>query len=153
MDCHRMYNKSIEQRRRTPCQTVEILKISTRTLRRWSAAFKIALSETASRKGRKRFFDGHDIKTLQIAQEMLNERMTLIEIAPRLTVRTSEETTALMLPTEVSMAIGQALERTRNLVEDTKELEIKQDDQAERLEKLERWANQSWLKKLFTKPE
>jgi DNA-binding transcriptional MerR regulator len=107
-------------------------------LRRWSAAFRDALSETASRKGRKRFFDGHDIKTLQIAQEMLNERMTLIEIAPRLTVRTSEETTALMLPTEVSMAIGQALERTRNLVEDTKELEIKQDDQAERLEKLER---------------
>ncbi len=84
---------------------------------------------------------------------MLDEGLTLADIGPRLTVRDDQTTQALMIPSEVAMAIGRALERTRGLIDDTKELELKQDDQADRLQRLEKWARQPWWKKLFTKPD
>jgi len=131
----------------TPSQTAELLDIHVRTLRRYCAVLAVALSPTASRKGRKRFFDGGDIEVLQRAQKLMADGRTLAEIANVVAVRPAdEETTALTLSPEANQAVGAIMERTRALTDDV-------ENQDDRLKKLEEWAKQSWWKKLFSSPD
>lgn len=143
----------MEEERLSPKQAAHLLSISTRTLRRWAKAFKSSLSETAKRESRKRYFDGMDIETLKRAKELLDEGFTIAETATRLTVRTDEKTHALMVPGEMAMIVGQIQERSQRLVEEIEKQGEIQDEQAKRLERLERWARQPWWKKIISKPE
>ena len=70
--------------RLTPSQVASLLGVTTRTLRRWSKAFDRSLSETASRKGQKRFYQGSDVEVLRMAQEQLREGKTIAEVAENL---------------------------------------------------------------------
>lgn len=130
----------------TPSQTAELLDIHVRTLRRYSTVLRIALSPTASRKGRKRFYDGGDLEVLQRCRRLMADGMTLKEIANVVAVRPAdEETTALTLSTEANLALGQVIERARAISDEL----IDQDD---RLRRLESWAQLPFWKKLFSKP-
>lgn len=132
----------------SPAQAAEILGLQTRTLRRWSNIFAVALSPSASVKGKKRFFSGQDISTLRRAMAMRERGMSLADIAAVLPIVPADENeaTSLTLSTEQSMILGTVVERARALSDEM-------DSQDDRIAKLEEWAKQSWYRKLFTKPE
>jgi very-short-patch-repair endonuclease len=58
-------------------KVAELLFVSERTVSRWAIAFGGSLSETASRKGRKRFFTPADIAQLQKAQSLLDGGLSI----------------------------------------------------------------------------
>ncbi len=130
----------------TPKQAAAQLDISTRTLRRWSAAFATALSPSSAHKGRRRAYSSQDIETMRRAQHELAQGRTLAEIAPSLPVVDPEApATALTLSTEATLALGQALERTSVLTETVS-------DHDDRLEQLEDWLRLPWYRRFFGPP-
>ena len=136
----------MEPTRLNPGQVAQLLGISTRTLRRWSTAFSNSLSAGARRRGRKRSFDGQDVATLRQASELLDDGLTLAQIAERLpAIEPNQPVTALTLSTEASMALGQALERTARLTDDVSDLDV-------RVDQLERWLALPWWRRIFTRP-
>jgi|TARA_B100001964_G_C14040431_1_gene512390 DNA-binding transcriptional MerR regulator len=141
----------------TPRQAAEILFISTRTLSRWSLAFHQSLSETASRKGRKRFFTSTDIQTLQKAQKLLDEGMGIEGAASSLPVIDPEEEqqTALVLSPEHAYQLGQLVTQADGLVREVDRLRTEKEELTYRLERLERqaaWQRQPIWKRLFSPP-
>ena len=126
--------------RLTPAQAAGILEITKRTLRRWSNAFESSLSEPARRHGRKRFYSGEDIATLERAQQYIAEGMSLAEVAEQLPVITPDDKpTALILAPEVHAAIISVSDR--------------QDDMQAQLEYLlarEKWRTLSWWERRKT---
>jgi len=138
----------VEPRSLTPSQCAELLDISTRTLRRYSSILSNSLSEPASKRGRKRFYSSQDVDTLRRAQKMMRQGMTLSDIAEVLPIQPADdvESTALTLSPETNQVIG-------GLVEVTRQEREKNQDQDERLDRLEEWAKQLWWKKLTTKPD
>jgi len=140
------------QQKLTPSQTAALLDVTTRTLRRWSKAFAGSLSETASRSGKKRFYQGSDVEILRIAQEGLRQGKTSKEVAASLpeAARGSTET-ALTLSPEQNIVLGEVRERTRHL-------DFVSEDHEDRLKRLERelaymrWRSLPWWKRLGTPP-
>lgn len=136
----------METTRLSPGQCAQLLGISTRTLRRWAAAFTNSLSAGARRRGRKRSFDGQDVATLRQAGELLDGGLTLVQIAERLpAIAADQPVTALTLSTESAMMLGQALERTSRLSDNVSDLDV-------RLDQLEQWLALPWWRRIFTKP-
>lgn len=121
----------MDARRLTPKQAAEMLDVSTRTLRRWSVAFDRSLSSGASRKGKRRTYDGQDIQILKRAASMLADGMTTAQIANVLDVRMAEEETqAIVLAPETTAVIVEiardaatALERLEHLADRVEALE------------------------------
>ena len=148
----------------TPRQVAEMLFISARTLSRWCIALQQSLSETASRRGRKRFFSSSDIQQLQKAQSMLNDGLTIEDAAKQLPVITPEEEqqTALVLAPEHAYQLGQLVTQAERLVrevdrlrEANARLEEQNEDIRYRVERLERqaeWRKQPVWKRLFRSP-
>lgn len=149
----------------TPRQVAEILFISARTLSRWCIAFEQSLSETASRRGRKRFFSSADVQQLQKAQAMLNEGLTIEDAAKQLPVITPEEAqqTALVLAPEHAYQLGQLVTQAEGLVREVDrlrereaKLEQEKEDLRFRVERLERtmeWQKQPLWKRIFSPPD
>ena len=138
--------------RLTPSQVASLLGVTTRTLRRWSKAFDRSLSETASRKGQKRFYQGSDVEVLRMAQEQLREGKTIAEVAENLPqAATGSTETALTLSPEQNIVLGEVRERTRHL-------DFVSDDHEDRLTQLEaelaymRWKSLPFWKRLGTPP-
>lgn len=130
----------------SPGQVAGILSISTRTLRRWSTAFKAALSSSARRQGRKRAYSSRDVDALRRAQAELDQGRSLAEVARSLSVVDREVPgTALMLSPEQNIALGQALERTARMAESVT-------DHDQRLADLEAWTRQPWWRRIFGPP-
>jgi len=83
------------------------LKITTRTLRRWSQAFAASLSETARRQGRKRHYTGDDIAMLERACQYIADGQSLADTAEQLPVITPDEKpTALVLAPEMQQVMA-----------------------------------------------
>lgn len=149
----------------TPSQVAEICYISTRTLARWALAFNTSLSETASRKGRKRFFTSADVEVIRKAQEYIDDGMSITDAAVVLPIYDPEEEkgTALVLSPEAAYKLGELVTQTETmsneitrLRDENVRLEEKNDRVNERLYKLEaqaRWQRQPFWKRLFTPPE
>lgn len=136
----------MESTKLTPGQCAQLLGISTRTLRRWASAFGESLSLSARRRGRKRAFTGADVTTLQRASRLLDEGLPLVEVAKRLpAVSGDEPVTSLVLATEEAILLGTLSERTSHLSDSAVE-------HSDRLDRLEKWANQSWWRKIFSTP-
>jgi len=142
----------VEPRSLTPSQCAELIDVSTRTLRRYSSMLSNSLSEPASKRGRKRFYSSQDVDTLRRAQKMMRQGMTLKDIAEVLPIQPANdvEQTALTLSPEANLALGGVIERQRQEGEENREINQNQD---ERLDRLEEWAKQSWWKKLFSSPD
>lgn len=148
-----------------PRQVAGMLFISTRTLARWAVAFHQALSETASRKGRKRYFTSADIQQLQKAQKLLDEGIGIEETAKLLPVIDPDEAqqTALVLSPEHAYQLGQLVTQSDGLVRevdrlrtDNEKLRRDKDDITYRLERLERqaeWRQQPVWKRIFKPPD
>jgi len=146
----------------TPKQAAAMVDIPTRSLRRWAKAFESALSEGArQKKGRRRSYDGQDVKMLLKAKELLSKGMSLEQVASGLPVRqVGEEPSALVLSTEANLAVLQAvnqsaraLERIDHVVDQVGTVADQVDDQNERLKQLEAWLRQPWWRRLFTQPK
>jgi len=136
----------LEPQRLTPSQAASLLDISTRTLSRRALAFEISLSEGASRRGRKRSFDGEDISTLRRAQDLMDRGMTIAEVAEILSVRPSnDESHPIVLSPESNIALGTALERTKQIGDELH-------DQDTRIDRLEKWLREPWYRRLFGRP-
>jgi len=130
----------------SPRQAAAQLDISTRTLRRWSTAFKSSLSPSAGRKGRRRAYSSQDIQTLRQAQQQLAQGRKLVEVAPGLPVVDPDQPgTALLLSPEANLALGQALERTSVLTDSVT-------DHDDRLAALESYLRLPWYRRLFGSP-
>ena len=149
----------------TPRQVAEMLFISPRTLARWCIAFEQSLSETASRRGRKRFFTSADIQQLQKAQTMLNEGLTIEATAQQLPVITPEEEqqTALVLAPEHAYQLGQLVTQAEGLVQEVnrlrergRTLEQEKEDLQYRIDRVERtveWLKRPIWKRIFSPPD
>ena len=140
------------QRKLTPSQTAALLDVTTRTLRRWSKAFGVSLSETARRSGKKRFYQGSDVEVLRTAQDQLREGKSIAEVAASLPQAASGSTeSALVLSPEQNIVLGEVRERTRHL-------DFVSEDHEDRLKRLEaelaymRWKALPFWKRLTTPP-
>lgn len=135
-----------------PAQAAHLLDIAPRTLRRWSSAFERSLGESASRKGKKRFYTGPDIEILRMAAGYLAEGKKIAEVAELLPEAelTSTES-ALILAPEQNIALGQALERTRHLGHVSEDHEQRIKDLEAEINRL-RWERLPFWKKLRTPP-
>ncbi len=123
----------------SPAQAADLLRVSTRTLRRWSATFAGSLSESGRRSGRKRAYSSQDVDTFRRAQEMLNQNLTLPEVAARLPIiEPGEPTTALTLSPEADALIVRMAETVADYVI--------------RLERLEAWARGPWWRRILGPP-
>lgn len=136
----------------SPAQAAAMLEINPRTLRRWSLAFAESLSKTARRKGQKRFYTSADLTVLYTARDFLSSGLTLAEVAKKLpTVDIESISTALTLPTEINIALGEVRERTRHL-------DLMTNDHDQRLKDLEselarlKWERLPFWKRLRTAP-
>ena len=77
----------------------------------------------------------------------MDRGMTIREVAEVLSIRPSnDEAHPIVLSPESNIALGTALERTKQIGDELH-------DQDDRLTNLEEWAKQSWWKKLTTKPD
>ncbi len=108
----------------TPAQAAKMLDVSSRTLARWAVAFSKSLSETASRRGRKRFFSAYDMQQLQKASDLIQGGLTIEATADSLTIVDPAEvaTTAMVLTPEVATQVGRVLDRTENMVNEVNRL-------------------------------
>lgn len=143
---------TVMQQKLTPSQTAALLDVTTRTLRRWSKAFAGSLSETASRSGKKRFYQGSDVEVLRIAQEELRQGKTVKEVAASLPkAATGSTETALILSPEQNIVLGEVRERTRHL-------DFVSEDHEDRLKQLEaelvymRWKSLPFWKRWSAPP-
>ena len=142
----------------TPNQVAEICFISTRTLARWALAFNTSLSETASRKGRKRFFTSADVEVIRKAQEYIDDGMSIEDASAVLPIYDPEEEkgTALVLSPEAAYKLGELVTQTETMTNEITRLRDINDRNEERLYKLEaqaRWQRQPFWKRLFSPPE
>jgi len=130
-----------------------MLEISTRTLSRYALAFELSLSEGASRRGKKRSYDGEDITTLRRAMELM-QNMTIAEVAPVLNVRPSDdEAHPIVLSPEANLALGGVIERAKQIGDELHDQGEELQEQDSRIDRLEKWAALPWWQKLFSKPE
>jgi len=139
---------AMEPRSLTPSQTAEVLGVSTRTLRRYSSILSNSLSEPASKRGQKRFYNSQDVETLRRAQRMMRGGMTLKNISEVLPIQPAGDVpdSALMVGTETAMIVGANQERVQIIFE-----EITEHD--DRLKRLEDWSKLPWWKKITSSPE
>jgi len=128
----------------SPAQAAEILQIHKRTLRRWSVLFANALSPSAGAVGKKRFYNGQDIATMQRVEQLKRRGMSLSEIASVLPVVPADEDqpNPLVLAPETNVVIGGLIERQRATDE-------KIDD---RFRKYDEYFKLPWYRRLFKKP-
>jgi len=138
----------MEPRSLTPSQCAEVLGVSTRTLRRYSSALSNSLSEPASKRGKKRFYNSQDVETLRRAQKMMRQGMRLADISEVLPIQPAGDVpdTALIYSPEQNMALGAVIERARTIGES-------QEEHEERLRALEEWSRLPFWKKLTSSPE
>lgn len=138
----------VEPRSLTPSQCAEVLDISTRTLRRYSSILSNSLSETASKRGRKRFYSSSDVDTLRRAQKMMRQGMTLKDISEVLPIQPANdvEATALTLSPEANQVIGGLVERARQIGEEV-------ESQDERLRKIEEFMKLPWWQRIWKRPD
>lgn len=138
----------MEPRSLAPSQTAEVLGVSTRTLRRYSTILSNSLSESSSKRGKKRYYNSQDVETLRRAQRMMRQGMTLKDIAEVLPIQPANDVpdTAMILSSEQAVMVGAAYEAARRLEEDHKEHD-------ERIAALERWSRLPWWKKITSSPE
>jgi len=83
---------------------------------------------------------------------MLDQGMTLAEIAPLLPIRTNDTVTALTLSPEANLALGQALERTKRILDEIGDMKDGQVDLDDRLRRVEKWMSRPWWRRLFRRP-
>jgi len=129
----------------TPSQAAEVLQIHKRTLRRWSVLFANALSPSAGATGKKRFYNGQDIATLQRVEKLKKQGMSLSEIASVLPVVPADEDqpNPLVLAPETQVLIGGVIERQRATDE-------RIDD---RFRKYDEYFKLSWWQRIWKRPE
>jgi len=150
----RMISTVAQASKISPSQAAEILGLQKRTLRRWSSLFTNALSPSAGAKGRKRFYNGSDIATLQRAQKLKDQGMQLSEIASVLPVvpADEDESTSVVLAPEANLALGQVIERARAIGDELVDQDERLVDQNERLRRIEEFMRLPWYRRLFKKP-
>lgn len=150
-----MLNWGMEPTRLTPSQTAEILNVSRRTLRRWSVAFADSLSPGAARKGKRRSYDGEDVETLRRAGKFMEDGLSTKQAAEVLPVRdkNDETSTALVLAPEAQVAILQIAEKTATALERIDHVADRVGDQSDELDKIRRWLELPWWKRIFSRPQ
>jgi len=138
----------MEPRSLTPSQTAEMLEVSTRTLRRYSSILSNSLSEPASKRGQKRFYNSQDVATLQRAQKMMRQGMTLADIAEVLPIQPANDVpdTAMIYTPEMNMALGAVMQKQSTISEE-------QEKHDRRIRALEEWSKLPFWKKLTSSPE
>lgn len=126
----------------TPKQVSETLTVPTSTLRRWSKRFSKHL--TPHEPNTHRTYNTSDLETLREIRDLLDTGLTYDEIEPKLDIIKPKETALLNLA-----EYNQVLEQARASIQ---KLQSQIDTQAQKIEKLEKYLNQPFYKKIFTKP-
>lgn len=131
----------------SPKAVSEMLHIPSSSLRRYAVEYADFLSDTASIPGRKRRYTDNDILVMRQIRKLAYERKTPNEIKDELQLidKGTATTSALALVPEVI----QEFENIRTIIA---QLEQDNQEQAERIARLEAWLTLPAWKRIFTNP-
>ena len=128
----------------TPKQISETLTVPSSTLRRWSKRFSKHL--TPHEPNTHRTYTTSDLETLRKIRDLLEDGLNYDDIEPKLDIIEPSETDKAL----ISLSdFNQVIEQARASIQ---KMQSQIDDQAQKIERLENYLNEPFLKRIFTKP-